>query len=40
MTYEQEQAQREEQMVGEDVAFARRRQAEEMEPAPEPAGSE
>ncbi len=30
MTYEQEQAQREEEMAGEDVAVARRRRAEEM----------
>lgn len=40
MTYEQEQAQREQEMVGEDVAFARRRQAEELEPSAEPAGGE
>ena len=30
MTYEQEQAQREEELAGEDVAVARRRQAEEL----------
>jgi hypothetical protein len=30
MTYAAEQAQREEEMIGEDVAFARRRQAETM----------
>lgn len=42
MTYEQEQAQRNEEMVGEDVAFARRRQAEELDPAAAvpPAGGE
>lgn len=35
MTYEQEEAQRDEEMVGEDVAFARRRRAEELETATE-----
>jgi len=41
MTYEQEQAQRNEEMVGEDVAFARRRQAEELDSAQvQPAGGE
>ena len=35
MAYEQEQAQREEEMAGEDVAVARRRQAEEAEAASE-----
>jgi hypothetical protein len=30
MTYEQEQARHEEEMLGEDVATARRRQAEEL----------
>ena len=34
MTYAAEQAQREQEMVGEDVAIARRRQAEAIESAP------
>ena len=39
MTYAEEQAQREQEMVGEDVAIARRRRAEEMDAAAPAGGS-